>query len=113
MKQKFLYIRVRECHLFARLAAWKLRSAGGMAITIGNTIYLHNATVEDLLQNRAWLQHELAHILQFHEWGFWRFLYCYIRESLLKGYRDNRFEIAARDMEKENFQTIGYCYIIT
>lgn len=113
MKKKILYIRIKEQHLLARLAAWKLGSSGAMAITIGHTIYLHNATASELLHNKAWLQHELTHVLQFREWGFWPFLYQYLRESLLKGYRNNRFEIAARDMEKKNFQIIGYYYIIT
>lgn len=113
MKPKILYIRIKEQHLFARIAAWKLGASGAMAITLGHTIYLHKVRTVEFLHNRPWLQHELTHVHQFRQWGFWTFLYRYIKESIRKGYHDNSYERAARNMEQKKFQIIGYYYIIT
>ncbi len=70
-----------------------------MAMVLGTTIHLHNTSVEELLRNRRWLRHELAHIRQFRELGFIRFLWEYLIESMRKGYYHNRFEIEARAAE--------------
>lgn len=79
-----------------------------MAITIGKTIFLHNTSKKDFMQNRHWVRHELQHIKQFKQYGFFRFLWLYTKESLRHGYDQNKFEIEARDAEHnlENDQWI-------
>ena len=80
------------------MAARRL-GADSVAIVIGKTIHLHNATKGDLLTNRRWLRHEIAHIRQFRHHGFLNFIMMYLWESLLKGYYNNRYEIEARAAE--------------
>ncbi len=92
--------RVKESSLIAKIAARKLRTQS-VAIVIGNTIHLHNATKEDLLQNDCWLRHELCHIRQFKRYGFIPFIFKYLVESFKKGYYLNKYEIEARRAERE------------
>jgi len=44
-------------------------------------------------------RHELEHIYQVQELGWIRFYLTYLWESLRHGYRRNKFEVAARDIE--------------
>ena len=82
------------------LAAKKM-GAEKLAMVLGTTIHLHNTSFDEFLQNRRWLRHELAHVKQFRELGFFTFLWLYIIESIRNGYRMNRFEIEARAAETE------------
>lgn len=91
---------IRENSFLAKLAAKKLKSKR-MAIVIGHTIHLHNASMEDLLSNRKWLRHELEHVKQFEKYGLMRFLTLYLLESIKRGYHHNRFEVEARNAEKD------------
>ncbi|HTN17045.1 MAG TPA: hypothetical protein VL092_05135 [Chitinophagaceae bacterium] len=95
---------IKEKSVLAWLAALKLKQQG-MAVVWGSTIYLHGVSKTDFLANEAWLRHELEHVRQFRHYGFVRFLYLYILESLRKGYRNNRFEIEARNAEKPGEKT--------
>ncbi|MEP7319274.1 MAG: DUF4157 domain-containing protein [Panacibacter sp.] len=90
---------IKENSVIARAAAIILRS-DSMAIVIGNTIYLWNTEKSKFLENNRWLRHELTHIAQFKRYGFTRFVFLYIFETIKKGYHKNRFEKEAR--EKEN-----------
>ena len=99
-KQKELLVRIKERSFVARVAAWKLKSDNA-AIVIGNTIHLYNASCPEFLKNKAWLCHELKHIQQFRQYGFVPFVFMYLRESMLHGYANNKFEIEARAAEKE------------
>ena len=71
-----------------------------VAIVIGKTIHLHNATRQEFLQNEKWLKHELCHIRQFEHYGFLNFITMYLWESFNKGYFNNKFEVEARKAEK-------------
>ncbi len=93
---------IKENSFFARIAARKLKSQKA-AIVFGHTIHLCGATKEEFLENQRWLQHELKHIEQFQRYGFVRFIVLYLWESLRRGYRNNKYEIEAR--EAENTQT--------
>ena len=93
-------IKIKEKSLLAKLSARKLGTAN-VAITIGNTIFLYGATKEELLQNQSWLRHELKHVEQSLRFGLPTFLILYLLESIRKGYKENRFEIEARNAEKE------------
>jgi hypothetical protein len=89
---------IRENSWIAKMAAFKLRSAR-VAIVIGNTIHLHNTTKEDFLKDESWVKHELCHIMQFRKYGFFRFIYKYLLESLKHGYYNNKYEVEARSAE--------------
>jgi hypothetical protein len=91
-------VRIRTNSGLARLAAWKL-GVDSVALTLGNTIHLHNAKAGDFLSNGSWVRHELAHVEQFRKYGFCRFIALYLLESLRKGYHNNRFEVEARQAE--------------
>lgn len=90
--------RIKENSVWAGIAARRLRSEK-MAMVLGSTIHLHNTSIEELLQNRRWLRHELAHVKQFRQFGYLPFLWKYFREYLKNGYRQNRFEVEARAAE--------------
>lgn len=92
-------VSIKENSFVARIAAWKL-SAERVAIVIGNTIHLHNVTRQVFLGNQCWVKHELCHIGQFRQYGFYTFIGKYLLESLKKGYYNNRFEVEAREAEK-------------
>ena len=91
-------ITIKENSWIAKLAAKKLH-ASNVAIVIGKTIHLHNATRQDLLQNEKWLKHEMCHIKQFQQYGFITFIAMYLWQSLLHGYYRNKFEVEARAAE--------------
>lgn len=92
-------IYIKENSLIARIAAWKMNS-GQIAIVIGKTIHLHNATRREFIENRRWLSHEMEHIRQYRKYGIIRFIVLYLLETARKGYYDNKFEVAARAAEK-------------
>lgn len=84
--------------LLAEGAAWPRRLGWRYrAITFGHVVL----SVDDL--DRGTLDHELAHVAQYERWGP-LFVPAYLVASAaaaLRGrhhYRDNRFEVAARDL---------------
>ena len=91
---------IKENSWIAKLAAKKLK-AKTVAIVIGRTIHLHNATRKDLLQNPRWLRHEIRHLQQFQQHGFPLFVLLYLFESMKKGYRNNKYEVEARAAEND------------
>lgn len=91
---------IKEKSWIARLAAWKLK-ANKAAIVIGKTIHLHNTSSQEFLNDRKWLLHELKHIEQFRRHGFLSFVFLYLWESIRHGYTNNKYEIEARDAEKD------------
>lgn len=95
-------MRIKENSFIAKLAAKKLKT-DSVAITIGQTIYLHNTSKESFLADKKWVRHELQHIKQFQQYGFFRFICMYTLESIRHGYHNNRYEKEARDAENEFF----------
>lgn len=89
---------IKENSLLARIAAFKLGTKR-VAMVIGNTIHLYNTTKEEFLNDKRWLKHELCHIRQFKQHGFFMFIIKYVWESIKKGYYNNRFEAEARAAE--------------
>lgn len=83
----------------AKLAALKLRS-NQVAIVLGKTIHLYNTSREEFLNNPKWLNHELCHIQQFKQHGFFTFIAKYFWESLKHGYYNNKYEVEARAAEE-------------
>jgi hypothetical protein len=91
---------VKENSFIAKLGA-KILRVNNMALTIGNTIYLYNATKQNLLENKTWLCHELVHVQQYKQLGVIKFLFLYLKEWVINGYTNNRFEVEARAKERE------------
>ncbi len=111
-----LYVRmsdtyhIKENSFWARLAAKRMKSEK-MAMVLGRTIHLYNTDYQEFLKNRRWLRHELAHIRQFREYGWIRFLALYLIESLRKGYYQNRFEQEAREAEQDPLLEEQYAFL--
>lgn len=91
--------RIREHSLLARIASWKLGSPR-MAIVFGSTIYLHNVSRQQFEADKCWLKHELKHVDQFRQHGFFLFLLKYLAESIRHGYDNNKYELEARAAEQ-------------
>ena len=95
-----LFFKIKEQSFIARLAAWKLKSDNA-AIVIGKTIHLHNTGLNEFLQDKRWVLHELKHIHQFQQHGFLSFILLYIWESIRHGYTNNKYEKEARAAETD------------
>jgi hypothetical protein len=93
-----MYFRIKENSLIARFAAIILKGKR-VAVTIGRTIYLTGANKQEFLADPKWLAHELAHVAQFKKYGFIKFLFLYLKESMVRGYHNNKFEAEAREAE--------------
>lgn len=92
-------LRIKENSWLARIAVWKL-GTHSVAMVLGSTIHLWNATKEEFLADEEWVKHESCHIRQFKQYGFVGFLVRYLWESIRHGYYNNRFEVEARNAEK-------------
>lgn len=103
MKRNDSRINIRENSWMAWLAARKLGTQA-VAITIGNTIYLHRTEKESFLSNERWVKHELKHVEQFRHYGYFTFILLYLAESLKRGYYHNRFEVEARKAEESHIE---------
>ncbi len=91
--------RIKENSWVAKIAAWKLGTRA-VAIVIGHSIHLHNTTKQEFLSNKTWLLHELCHVRQYQQHGFFGFIAKYIWESIKNGYYNNKFEVEARNAEQ-------------
>ncbi len=85
--------------MLARIATWKLNTHN-VAIVLGNTIHLYGVTTQQFLNNTKWVKHELCHIKQYNQHGFFGFLFNYLWESIKVGYFKNKFEVEAREAEE-------------
>ena len=93
-------IRVKEKSLVACIAAKVLRT-DKVAIVFGSTIHLWNTGKNEFLDNMRWVKHELVHVEQFKQYGFVRFIFLYLWETIKNGYYKNRFEEEARSKEQK------------
>lgn len=91
-------VRIKENAFVAKLAAGKLKSAR-VAIVFGHTIYLHNTSKKEFLNDKTWVLHELKHVEQYRRYGFAGFIIRYVWEWVRRGYVNNRFEAEARNSE--------------
>lgn len=90
---------IKENSWLAKMAAKKLKSKS-VAMVLGKTIHLHNTSKTNFLKDERWVKHELCHIKQFKEHGFFCFIVKYLYESVRHGYYNNRFEVEAREAEE-------------
>ncbi|MGV3502348.1 MAG: hypothetical protein ACO1O1_01480 [Adhaeribacter sp.] len=88
-------LQIKERSVFARIARRVLK-APNVAMVLGKTIHLSGVSRAAFLANKSWVAHELCHVRQFQEHGFFRFLGLYLLESIRKGYYNNKFEVEAR-----------------
>lgn len=95
-----IQIYIKENSWIAKIAAYKLGTSN-VAIVIGRTIHLHNATRNELLENEAWLRHEVAHVMQWLQHNYVRFTILYLWYSIRYGYKNNPLEQSARMAETE------------
>jgi len=87
--------KIVERSLLARIARMVLKSSN-VAMVLGKTIHLSGVSRDDFMEDPGWLAHELCHIRQFREHGFFRFLWLYLKESWRVGYYNNKYEVEAR-----------------
>lgn len=82
-------VRWRRGGLPLRVGGWCLRRSTVSGITLGRTVFLHDAAA----LAPALLLHELAHVGQFARVRAFPLWYAW--ESLRRGYHHNRFELEA------------------
>jgi len=92
------HFHIKENSWLAKIAAKKLHTSS-VAMVLGKTIHLHNTTKEDFLKNTKWVKHELCHVQQFKQYGFFMFVIKYLYESIKVGYYNNKYEVEAREAE--------------
>lgn len=88
--------KIVEKSLFARIARMVLKSRN-VAMVLGDKIHLSGVDRETFLKDDGWVAHELCHIRQFREHGYFRFLWLYLKESMRVGYYNNKYEVEARE----------------
>ena len=93
-------VQIKENSWVAMLAAKKMKAVK-VAIVFGNTIHLHNTSRTEFLNDSDWVCHELKHVLQYHQNGFAGFIGKYLFDWMRNGYHNNRFEVEARESEKD------------
>jgi hypothetical protein len=93
-------VRIKENSWLAKLAAKQLK-AEKVAMVLGKTIHLYDASKDEFLNNTRWVRHEVAHVKQYNKLGFLRFIALYLLETFNKGYENNSFEVEARQKEKD------------
>jgi len=93
-------VRIRHNSWIAKIACKCIKQTD-VALTLFRTIYLSHSTPGVFLNNHRWVAHELAHVRQFRKYGNLNFVFMYLRESLLKGYYHNKWEVEARAEEEK------------
>jgi len=88
--------KIVEKSWFARIARMVLKSSN-VAMVLGKSIHLSGVDKQTFLADGGWLAHELCHIRQFQEHGYFRFLWLYLKESYRVGYYNNKYEVEARE----------------
>jgi len=91
-------VHIKENSWRARIATKVLKS-NSVAIVFGKTIHLWGVDREGFLQSASWVKHELKHVQQYQQNGYFGFLAKYLLESIRHGYYNNRFEVEAREAE--------------
>ncbi|UAY51890.1 DUF4157 domain-containing protein [Ferruginibacter albus] len=93
-------VTIKENSWIAKLAAKRLK-VSKVAIVIGKKIHLYNTTQQEFLTDIKWVRHELCHVQQFKQHGFFIFIIKYLLENFRKGYYNNKFEVEARAAEND------------
>ncbi|RAU84044.1 hypothetical protein [Pontibacter arcticus] len=99
--------KIVERSLFARIARMVLKSKN-VAMVLGKSIHLSGVDRHTFLRDEGWVAHELCHIRQFKEHGFFRFLWLYLLESMRVGYYHNKYEVEARIAGTKHLHQLRY-----
>ena len=91
--------KIKENSWLAKIAAIKLKTPS-VAMVLGKTIHLHNIRTSEFTQNEKLFKHELCHVRQFKEHGYFLFVVKYIWETIKHGYYNNKYEVEARKAEE-------------
>jgi hypothetical protein len=89
-------VQVRCSRWLPRLGGLLTRTTHAAAVTLGDTIVVH----PEVPLSARLLRHELEHVRQWREQP-WSFAARYALNHLRYGYRDNPFEVAARQAEAD------------
>ena len=103
-------VRIKENSWVAKMAAAKLKTCK-VAIVFGDTIHLHNTSRTEFLNDKEWVCHELKHVHQYKQNGFVGFITQYLFDSVKNGYYNNKFEVEARENEKNEELLKGIQFI--
>lgn len=103
-------VKIKEHSWCTHLAARKMKCVT-IAMVLGRTIHLWNISREEFLRRPAWVMHELEHVRQFQQYGFFPFCALYLWESIRRGYYNNRFEVEARRAERSAMKPEGVQFI--
>jgi hypothetical protein len=95
-----IVVRIKENSLLAKIAAQYMKS-DKMAIVMGKKICLHNTSKQEFLNSPKWLRHEVAHVKQYQQLGKFKFICSYLLETFNMGYEFNKYEVEARQKEKD------------
>ncbi len=101
---------LKEKSLLAKVAARYMKTEK-LAIVMGKRIHLHNTTKQEFLNSTKWVRHEVAHVKQFQKLGNFKFICLYLLESFNKGYEFNKYEVEARQREKDESVLKGVEFI--
>ncbi|MBS1496833.1 MAG: DUF4157 domain-containing protein [Bacteroidetes bacterium] len=91
---------IKENSWLAKIACKKLGTQN-VAMVLGKTIHLYRVSAADFLKDECWVKHELCHINQFKQHGYFMFIIKYLYESLKHGYYNNKYEVEARAAETQ------------
>lgn len=86
---------------------WYLRLLGRAGVTVGHHVFFVDARAR---QSLPLLAHELVHVAQFRELGFFRFLLRYWRDMARAGFRYSRklpLEAPAYARQREAEERLG------
>jgi len=83
----------------------KLNGSKRYAVTFGQTAY-YSVSKEEVEESPSWIAHENAHKEQYAEEGFCKFLAKYLYYSAKHGYRNNPYEVAAREVAEKSQENL-------
>lgn len=100
---------IKENSWLAKIAAKKLKS-DNVAMVLGNCIHIYGVSKEEFLSNKRWLKHELKHVQQYEENGYFLFIIKYLWHSFFHGYHNCCYEKEARTAENDDSLLAQYKY---
>lgn len=91
-------VQIREANAIVKFAGLFTGDGGAVAVTIGNTVYV----LPEFRNDNEVICHELVHIAQKNRVGRFKFHLYYLWETILSGYKNNKYEVEARESSASN-----------
>lgn len=98
-------VQVREASVIIKVVGI-FTGSGANAITVGNIVYV----LPEYINNTIVVCHELAHVEQQRRLGRLKFYVAYLVESFISGYRNNKYEVEARESSTSNCRKLPEGY---